>query len=138
MPYKKISGTWTETQFVKIGGAVKTSAVLGTPYNHAFNGVYDSDWFSISTSTMYLKSHNLSTDKYDVICYGRNSSDTTYWGTIFTSYQAQEPGPRGARITYMDKLQLGLWCYSSLDTVNMRITNSTGSIVLANQAKCIA
>lgn len=41
-PEKKISSTWTLTQFVKIGEVLKTGGVLGTPKVYAFNGKYRS------------------------------------------------------------------------------------------------
>lgn len=36
-PYKRASGVWVETQFVKIGEVTKTSGTLGTPISYAFN-----------------------------------------------------------------------------------------------------
>lgn len=38
-PEKNISGTWTETQFLKLGEVTKTSGTLGTPIVYAFNGL---------------------------------------------------------------------------------------------------
>lgn len=63
IPYKKISGTWTITQFVKLGEATKTSGTLGTPISYAFNGVYDSGNFATTNGNNTSKSHNLGSNK---------------------------------------------------------------------------
>lgn len=62
-PFKKISGVWTETQFVKLGEATKTSGTLGTPISYAFNGQCISLEYTGATSTTTVINHNIGTTK---------------------------------------------------------------------------
>ena len=39
-PYKRVSGAWVSTQFVKLGKVNKTGGVMGTPVSFAFNGSF--------------------------------------------------------------------------------------------------
>lgn len=41
-PFKRISGAWVATQFVKLGEFTRTSETIGTPVSYAFNGKYRS------------------------------------------------------------------------------------------------
>lgn len=73
-PEKKISGIWTGTQFIKIGGAVRTSGTLGTPYVYAFNRYYISDWQTLAVNTRYDISHKLGTTLIEAMLFAKESS----------------------------------------------------------------
>ena len=63
IPYKKISGTWTVIQFVKLGEATKTSGTLSTPISYAFNSIYDSGNFDTTSGNNVTKNHNIGSSK---------------------------------------------------------------------------
>ena len=65
--FKKISGVWTETQFVKLGEATKTGGTLGTPISYAFNGISILSQV-LAVSNTYTLNHNLGTN-YKYITY---------------------------------------------------------------------
>lgn len=71
-PYKKVSGSWTATQFVKLGEASKASGTLGTPVSYAFNGVYDSGDISTTSGNNVTKNHNIGSSKILSTLYENN------------------------------------------------------------------
>ncbi len=74
--YKYNGSDWIETQFVKLGEVTKTSGTLGTPVSYAFNGYYDSKWFSVSTSNSYYKYFNVGCDVQLDLYVSTSSSGT--------------------------------------------------------------
>ena len=61
--YKRVSGAWIETQFVKLGEAARTSGTLATPISYAFNGKYISaDVACVGTKTETVFNHNIGTN----------------------------------------------------------------------------
>jgi len=60
IPYKRVSGAWVETQYVKLGEVKKAGTTLGTPVSYAFNGVYNSPVYATLTrGTVISASHNI-------------------------------------------------------------------------------
>jgi hypothetical protein len=86
VPYKRISGSWVITQFVKLGEVTKTGGVLGTPISYALNGYYETTQDTLTNATLYSFNHNigilqLKTIKYiqnKTAEYGYNIGDRVY------------------------------------------------------------
>lgn len=57
--YKKISGSWVNTAFVKLGEVTITSGIMSTPISYALNGEYISPLTSISYNFSF--NHNIGT-----------------------------------------------------------------------------
>ena len=61
--YRRISGAWVETQFVKLGEFTRMAGVIGTPVSYAFNAIYNSGEQDIpSDNSSLLLNHNIGCD----------------------------------------------------------------------------
>lgn len=66
-PFKRISGAWVATQFVKLGEFTRSSAIIGTPTSYALNGFYISQQYGLALSTTYSLNHNIGSQ----MCFGQ-------------------------------------------------------------------
>lgn len=88
-PQKKISGTWTATQYLKLGNAVRTSGTLATPVVYAFNGFAMSSIMTGATNTSLTFQDNLGTTLKEILIRRRFNSSyawtyqqkTDYWNS---------------------------------------------------------
>jgi len=65
-PKKRVSGAWTDKQFLKLGQTTKTSGTIGLPLiSYAFNGKYVSEGFTLS-NTQFIKNSNIGTNKTNI------------------------------------------------------------------------
>lgn len=88
-PFKRVSGAWVATQFVKLGEFTRTSGTIVTPVSYAFNGKYKSNAISYpaaGTKTSFY--HNIGSKnlkfKSFLLCigteYGYSVGDITNYG----------------------------------------------------------
>ena len=72
-PYKRVSGAWVITQFVKLGEFTITTGTMSTPVSYATNGKYISPDTACVTAanTATTFTHNLGTQLYNSTLYLR-------------------------------------------------------------------
>ena len=123
-PFKKIAGVWTETQFVKLGEATKTSGTLGTPISYAFNGQCISAEYTGSTSLTTVVNHNIGTTKIKIKAMARCS-------TIDGSYAVNDVGEitTGSDPAIMDNYDTVVHFIHNRSPIT-KITKNTASVTI--------
>lgn len=125
-PTKKVSGSWTSTQFVKLGEITKTNGVIATPISYAYNGFCIIPEFSTSGGQNYTKSHNIGSDLITIQSHQiyQVHSGTSLWVDAwycsdFYSYAL------GCGANNMNKLTLSIYNPSSQFTKSKFIIKRT-------------